>query len=33
MPPSEIVYDDANTLRLIDASATTRTERVCERRS
>jgi nitrate reductase NapE component len=33
MPPSEIVYDDANTLRLIDASATIRTERVCERRS
>jgi len=33
MPPSEIVYDDARTLRLIDASVAFRTERVCERKS
>lgn len=31
VPPSEIVYDDTRQLRILDASAGVRTERVCER--
>lgn len=33
VPPNEIVYDDARSLRVIDASMAVRTERVCDRRS
>ena len=33
VPPNEIVYDDARSLRVIDASMTVRTERVCDRQS
>ncbi len=30
-PPSEIVYDDTRSLRVIDAEQSTRTERLCTR--
>jgi hypothetical protein len=33
VPPNEIVYDDARSLRVIDASMPVRTERECDRRS
>lgn len=33
VPPNEIVYDDARSLRVIDASMPVRTERVCDRQS
>jgi len=33
VPPNEIVYDDARSLRVIDASMPGRTARVCDRRS
>ena len=31
VPPSEIVYDDTRSLRVIDAEQSTRTERLCTR--
>lgn len=33
VPPKEIVYDDARTLRVIDGSLAVRTERTCDRQS